>query len=107
MKKLLMIAAALVALTMAADAKDLTCRGEYADRGGSLSTIGEPEDRFCYLVTSEAQDAVAAACQPGQSCTVRAKVARRDTPNGMPQTYNVVQVYSAQAEVVPLPRPRP
>jgi hypothetical protein len=29
---------------------------------------------------------------------VRARVVPRDTPNGMPQTYNVLKVYSARKE---------
>jgi hypothetical protein len=41
---------------------------------------------------------VDAACERGQSCVIRARVERRDSPNGMPQSYTVLKVYSARKE---------
>jgi hypothetical protein len=91
MKRLLMITAALVALTGAAEAVDMTCRG---------TLYGTPDLRLigaCYVQGNrEALEAVNAACKDDQSCIFRAKVTRRDTPHGMPQSYNVIRIYSVQ-----------
>ena len=97
----ILAAAALAALTLPAAAGDMTCRGEYFvndHRVPHMRIIGSPEKRLCYLPNgdTEASTIVDAACKSGESCVVRAKVARRDTPNGMPQTYNILKVYSAR-----------
>jgi hypothetical protein len=83
--------------------KDITCRGPFSMYGGAggydpdVRMIGEPETRLCYLRGNPEASAIAdAACKNGESCVVRARVERRDTPNGMPQTYNVLKVYSAR-----------
>jgi hypothetical protein len=72
----------------------------YRGLGGhdvDVRIIGTPERAPCYLEGNpEASELVDAACKDKPSCIVRARVVRRDTPNGMPQTYNVLKVYSAQ-----------
>jgi hypothetical protein len=91
---------------------DMTCRGPFDIRRGlggydlDVRTIGTPETKLCYLRGNpEASAIVDAACQTEMSCVVRARVALRDTPTLMPQTYNVVKVYTARTHV-PLPRKR-
>jgi hypothetical protein len=85
--------------------RDLTCRGEFSMYGGAgglapdVRMIGTPETRLCYLRGNpEASAIIDPACKIGESCVVRARVVPRDTPNGMPQTYNVLKVYSARKE---------
>jgi hypothetical protein len=81
--------------------RDLTCSGPldgYRGAGGhdlDVLIIGSPEGRLCYIRDPAAVEAINAVCQDKQPCHIRARVIRRDTPNGMPQTYNVVKVYSA------------
>jgi hypothetical protein len=55
--------------------------------------------------TIPAEAIINAACQTDLPCVIRAHVDLRDSPNGMPPTWNVTQVYSARASV-PLPRKR-
>jgi hypothetical protein len=82
--------------------RDMTCRGPldiYRGLGGydtDVLTIGSPEGRLCYIREPAAVEAINAACQDKQPCVIRARVVKRDTPNGMPQTYNVMKVYSAE-----------
>lgn len=101
------IAAALLTTTAASAAepgRDLTCSGPlggYRGAGGhdlDVLTIGSPEGRLCYIRDPAAVETINAACQDKQPCIIRARVTRRDTPNGMPQTYNVLKVYSARKE---------
>jgi hypothetical protein len=81
--------------------RNLTCSGAlggYRGAGGhdlDVLTIGSPEGRLCYIREPAAVAAIDAVCQDKQPCRIRARVTRRDTPNGMPQTYNVMKVYSA------------
>jgi hypothetical protein len=109
MRKYFLAAAIALALLGQAAAgepgRDITCRGSfdiYRGAGGhdlDVRTIGEPETTLCYLRGNpEASAIIDAACKDKSSCVVRARVVRRDTPNGMPQTYNVLKVYSARKE---------
>jgi hypothetical protein len=118
MKRLLLIATALLVAIAAnaqenirlpserpyqADGRDMTCRGELYGQG-TLLNIG-----VCYTpirlenrgkpvtVDPTMSETISAACQREQPCIVRARVVRRDTPNGMPQSYTIIRVYSAQA----------
>jgi hypothetical protein len=105
------LAALIVALAAATTAhaeplpgRDMTCRGPfdmYRGLGGhdvDVRIIGTPERTLCYLRGNpEASELVDAACKDKPSCIVRARVVPRDTPNGMPQTYNVLKVYSAKS----------
>jgi hypothetical protein len=82
--------------------RDMTCRGlfeiNHRSLGGhdrDLLTIGDPERTLCYIQDPAAVETVIATCQDKQPCRIRARVVKRDTPNGMPQTYNVLKVYSA------------
>jgi hypothetical protein len=109
MIKISLAAAGILLAVTAADAGertewDMTCRGPFDIHRGlggydlDMRTIGTPETKLCYLRGNpEASAIVDAACQTEKSCVVRARVTFRDTPNGMPQTYNVVKVYSARA----------
>ena len=105
MIRALLTAAALIALAAPAAAaepgRDLTCRGPldiYRGLGGhdtDVLTIGDPERTLCYIRDPAAIEIINAACKDKTPCQIRARVVRRDTPNGMPQTYNVLKVYSA------------
>src|SRR5262245_65429921 len=106
------LAAGLLLAAAAAHAaeRDITCRGPFfIFRGlGSLDadtrTVGEPETTLCYLRRNpQAEQMLDSACQTEMPCIVRVRAVPRDTPNGMPQTWNVVRVYSARVDV-PLPR---
>jgi hypothetical protein len=46
----------------------------------------------------EASEIVDAACEMKQPCIIRARVERRDTPNGMPQTFNILRIYSVKKD---------
>jgi hypothetical protein len=70
--------------------QDMTCRGSL-EGPSNFRMVGET----CYITDPSALEAVNAACHPEQSCIVRARVVRRDTPTGMPQAYTVLRVYSA------------
>jgi hypothetical protein len=78
--------------------RDMTCRGSFdifhRSLGGydrDLLMIGD----LCYIQDPVAVETVIATCQDKQPCRIRARVVKRDTPNGMPQTYNVLKIYSA------------
>ena len=85
----------LVAVTAAhATERDMTCRG-LLEGPANYRVIG-PDARMCYVTDAALLERVNASCQSGMPCVVRARVTFRDTPTLMPQTYNVVKVYSAR-----------
>ena len=88
------LALATTAASAAEPGHDRTCRGPLEVWGTpTRHTIG-----VCFINGNEdAAKIVDAACEEDKPCIVRARVAKRDTPNGIPQTYNVLKVYSARS----------
>jgi len=88
--------AALPAASAAEPGRDMTCRGELEVWGTpSRRTVGR-----CFIESrnEEAAKIVDAACEENAPCVLRVRAALRDTPHGIPQTYNVLKLYSARRE---------
>ena len=73
--------------------RDMTCRGplELRANGGLHRDVG-----VCFTNDEASAAIIDAACEVGKPCVLRVRAAKRDTPHGVPQTYNVLKVYSAR-----------
>lgn len=73
--------------------RDMTCRGplELWANGGLHRDVG-----VCFTNDEASAAIIDAACEVGKPCVLRVRAAKRDTPHGVPQTYNVLKVYSAR-----------
>ena len=72
--------------------RDMTCSGT-VNGTNDIRAVG----LSCIIQNNpKAIETVEAACRPEHPCVVRARVVPRDTPNVMPQSYTVLEVYSAQ-----------